>query len=101
MFWTRSDQGEGLFCLVSQATNRKAMDEEKAKQSDLEEVNNVGAYSPEYATSFYSECLVLSDRNLKNTIRTPELFLSRAAMMVSVLLSTQKVSCRFSFETSG
>lgn len=42
---------------------------------------------PQYATSIWSECYVLADRNFKNVCRTPELFLSRTGMMVSVSLS--------------
>jgi hypothetical protein len=65
-----------------QAANKKAMDDENLVSPQQEE-NNALEYTPEYATSFLSESYVLSDRNLKNTLRTPELFFARAAMMVN------------------
>lgn len=40
---------------------------------------------PEYATSAISEVYVLSSRNFKNVMRTPELFYSRCGMMVSYI----------------
>ncbi|KAG6554029.1 hypothetical protein Mapa_004949 [Marchantia paleacea] len=45
---------------------------------------------PDYATSFLAQCYILTGRNLRNVLRTPELFVSRvmAMVLVSITLGT-------------
>ncbi|CAM6089346.1 unnamed protein product [Calypogeia fissa] len=93
---------EGLEPLIAlQATNKKVLDEEEAKQVKPEEANNVENFSPDYATPFFSECLVLSSRNLKNTLRTPELFLSRVGMMLTVAVTVGTLFLRVKVSAKG
>lgn len=75
------------------------MQQEKRKgQLKKDEQIVIGNTNPDtpqtYAASFAMQTLVLSERNLKNTFRTKELFFGRVAMLVSAawVLSKENVS---------
>lgn len=64
--------------------------------------NNNGAdYSVAYATSFLSEWMVLISRNMKNVVRTPDLFKTRVAVMLNVAIIFGTLFIRLKVNDAG
>ncbi|KAL3686190.1 hypothetical protein R1sor_004212 [Riccia sorocarpa] len=83
---------EGLQPLIQlQLDSRKLQVEDGERQGKLTEGDtaDIGSGSG-YATSFLEQSWILSGRNVKNVLRTPELFISRcmAMTLVAVTLGT-------------
>ncbi|KAL3685750.1 hypothetical protein R1sor_003772 [Riccia sorocarpa] len=94
---------EGLEPLVRlQLANKKAEDMEKSNDGiHTEDENFQIDPQPQYATSVVSEICVLSSRNLRNIMRTPELFLSRAGMMLVMALTLGTLFLRVKKDQDG
>lgn len=78
-----------LLLTLGQLESRKLEVEKGEKREERKvQVGPGGASSsyPEYATSFLAQCYILTGRNLKNVLRTPELFVSRVMAMVHSVL---------------
>jgi hypothetical protein len=55
--------------------------ERHGKLAQMQSNMSIVGEKPKFATSFFSELFVLSDRCLRNTLRTPELFFARIGLM--------------------
>lgn len=83
------EQPEGLQQLVKSYQKSQYAKEEQLfidANPDAESMS-MQTHKPSFATSFFSESLVLGHRNLVNILRTPELFFSRIGLMVVVGLT--------------
>ncbi|BBN10593.1 ATP-binding cassette, subfamily G (WHITE), member 2 [Marchantia polymorpha subsp. ruderalis] len=78
---------EGLEPLINLQLVNKRVEDLEQDMVKSEDQNFPADPHPEYATSAISEVYVLSSRNFKNVMRTPELFYSRCGMMVCVALT--------------
>ncbi|BBM99967.1 ATP-binding cassette, subfamily G (WHITE), member 2 [Marchantia polymorpha subsp. ruderalis] len=84
----------GLEPLIKLQLESRKLEVEKGEKREERkvQVGPGGASSsyPEYATSFLAQCYILTGRNLKNVLRTPELFVSRvmAMLLVAITLGT-------------
>ncbi|CAM6089352.1 unnamed protein product [Calypogeia fissa] len=78
---------EGLQPLINLELSHKNNQSDLEVLIEIDQQSGVSEVPPQYATSLWSECWVLSGRNFKNICRTPELFLSRTGMMVVVALT--------------
>lgn len=75
--------------MLSQQKSHYAKEEQLliAANTDAESIA-VEPHKPSFATSFFSQSLVLGHRNMINILRTPELFFSRVGLMVCSQLTT-------------
>ncbi|KAL2654229.1 hypothetical protein R1flu_022357 [Riccia fluitans] len=80
---------EGLEPLIKlQLESRKLQIENGERHSKLTEGSTADlSLSSNYATSFLEQCVILSGRNFKNLLRTPELFVSRCMAMTLVAVT--------------
>ncbi|KAL2653768.1 hypothetical protein R1flu_021896 [Riccia fluitans] len=93
---------ESLEPLVNiQLANKKAEDMEQSITETPEDESFQIDPHPQYATSALSEICVLSSRNLRNITRTPELFISRAGMMLVVALTLGTLFLRVKMNQEG
>lgn len=97
------EQPDGLQQLVESYQKSHYAKEEQlliAANTDAESIA-VEPHKPSFATSFFSQSLVLGHRNMINILRTPELFFSRVGLMVVVGLTLGTLFLRAGISAKG